>query len=79
MPTENETLNSTVTIDKEGGWIVTHYTKTWDVRTRLDALPEQLAQARKVLVDMQADVAKLEAQSLEVAEATVADVSETPK
>lgn len=44
---ENEVTNSTNEVDVVGGWLVTHWTKTWDTRAPLTGLQDQLVQAQK--------------------------------
>mgnify|MGYP001610157876 CR=1 FL=1 len=41
------------TIDVDGGWLVTHHTRTWDVRIRLDEVTSELDAKKLVLADAQ--------------------------
>lgn len=61
IPIENEVLTSTQTIDKEGGWIITHYTHTWDRRERIDALQNELNSVLQKKAEVEAEITKIQA------------------
>lgn len=61
---ENEIVSSTQEVDAEGGWLVTHWTKTWDTRVPLTQLADQLAAAEAEAAAAQEKVATIKAQQV---------------
>lgn len=59
---ENIQETSTDEVNVEGGWLVTHHTRTWDTRVRLDSVPDKVVAARIALdaaqIEYDAAVAK---------------------
>jgi hypothetical protein len=47
-------IESTVDeVNVDGGWVVTHHTRTWDTRARLDSIERQLAEKQAKLIEAQ--------------------------
>ena len=66
---ENQQYNKTDEVDAVGGWLVTHHTRTWDTRIRLDSLADSVNEkkntldaAQKAYDDEVARVATIQAQ-----------------
>lgn len=53
---ENSKTTSTTEIDANGGWIVEHFTQTWDVRHARASYEQKLADAKASLAVVQAEV-----------------------
>ena len=53
---ENEQTTSTTEIDVAGGWIITHWTQTWDTRKSRADYQTALDTAKQALIDNQARI-----------------------
>lgn len=56
---ENDKTISIDEVDPLGGWLVTHWTRTWDTRVSLKNVDDQLQQALATLVVAQTEVDKI--------------------
>jgi hypothetical protein len=50
FPVENDITTETQEVDKNGGWIVTHHTRTWDTRMLISEVQE-IKDAAKAQLD----------------------------
>ena len=57
---ENEQTSFVREIDKKGGWIIDHWTKTWDTRAPLAKLDDEIVQAQKDITTAQLKLTALE-------------------
>lgn len=62
---ENEQTTKVSEVDTVGGWLVTHWTKTWDTRTALTQLDEMISRASTAFATAQANLIDLEAKKQE--------------
>ena len=58
---ENEITNFTQETDVEGGWFITHWTKTWDTREALTSLQEKRNRIAAQIEQSQTELATIDA------------------
>lgn len=75
---ENIQEVSTQEVDKTGGWLVTHFTRTWDRRERLDDVQAKLKTATSDLAAKQAEVDALTAVAAQLDTKTDPAATSTP-
>lgn len=68
---ENLQITNTHTVDKEGGWLITHWSRTWDTRIPLTQLDEEEAKAQQTLTVAQAELNKIRASKAAIAADTI--------
>lgn len=62
---ENERNTETLEVDSNGGWLITHHTKTWDTRVPLTQLKDKLTEAQAIQADANQKVADIQAKVTE--------------
>lgn len=57
-----ENVNKTVTyeIDKVGGWLLEHHTRTWTRRVNLNELAQELNEKKALRAELDEDISKIE-------------------
>jgi hypothetical protein len=75
---ENENTQSVDEVDVEGGWLLTHWTKTWDTRTPISSLQQKREDAAARLKSAQDELDALDTTLATPEVQTALQVAEKP-